>query len=82
VESVPKGDGIRSRPAFEAVRTKRHHYVEYESAERELYNIGEDPYELRSGHETASHALKRNLSSRLEGLRDCARGGCRNAEGF
>jgi N-acetylglucosamine-6-sulfatase len=82
VESARDGDGIRSRPAFEAVRTKRHLYVEYESAERELYNIGEDPYELESRHETASLALKGNLSSRLEGLRECASEGCRNAEGF
>jgi N-acetylglucosamine-6-sulfatase len=82
VESVTKEDGIRSRPVFEAVRTEGHLYVEYKSAERELYNLGKDPYELESGHEMPSLGLKRNLSSRLEGLRDCASDGCRNAVGF
>jgi N-acetylglucosamine-6-sulfatase len=70
------------RPAYNAMRTRTHLWVEYASGERELYNLKEDPYEVQSRHKTAPADLKRHLSSRLDRLRDCARDGCRNAEGF
>jgi N-acetylglucosamine-6-sulfatase len=70
------------RPAYKAVRTSSQLWVEYANGERELYNLTEDPYELQSRHQTAPADLKQNLSSRLDRLRDCARDGCRNAEGF
>ena len=74
-------DGI-DRPAFKAIRTSDHLWVEYASGERELYDVAEDPYELQSLHETASDDLKQSLSSRLARLRDCSSEVCRNAEGF
>jgi len=69
-------------PAYKAVRTTDHLWVEYATGERELYDLSEDPYELRSLHETAPAGLKRLLSSKLDELRDCAREGCRKVEGL
>jgi arylsulfatase A-like enzyme len=76
------GNKGESMPAYKAVRTTDHLWVEYATGERELYDLTEDPYELQSLHETAPDKLKRTLSSRLEELRDCVRESCRSAEGF
>jgi N-acetylglucosamine-6-sulfatase len=81
-EAVKAPQGPIDRPAFKAVRTSNHLWVEYVNGERELYNLREDPYELQSVHQTAPLALKQRLSSKLDRLRECSRQGCRNAEGF
>jgi N-acetylglucosamine-6-sulfatase len=70
------------RPAFKAIRTKDHLWVEYANGERELYDLEDDPYELESQHSTASEDLKQDLAGRLDELRDCSKEGCRDAEGF
>jgi N-acetylglucosamine-6-sulfatase len=70
------------RPAFKAIRTTDHLWVEYADGERELYNLSEDPYELESQHMTAPNDLKQDLAGRLDRLRDCSREGCSDAEGF
>jgi N-acetylglucosamine-6-sulfatase len=74
--------GSTNRPPYKAARTQDYLWVEYANGERELYNLREDPYELQSRHKTAPDNLRRSLSTRLDGLRDCARQSCRNAEGF
>jgi arylsulfatase A-like enzyme len=79
-EAVASDDS--GRPAYEAVRTNTQLWVEYADGGRELYDLGKDPYELQSQHNTAPADLKQSLSSRLERLRDCASDSCRNAEGF
>jgi N-acetylglucosamine-6-sulfatase len=83
VESVREGDPtkIRSRPGFEAVRTDRHLYVEYESGERELYNLNTDPDQLSSRHPTAGADLISRLQGRLSELSGCVGEECRTAEG-
>jgi N-acetylglucosamine-6-sulfatase len=75
-----EGPFARLVPNYDAVRTANHLYVEYKTGERELYDLGDDPYELRSRHRTASSELKRRLASRLDELRGCAAAGCRSAE--
>jgi N-acetylglucosamine-6-sulfatase len=67
---------------YRAIRTKDHLWVEYTSGERELYDLREDPHELTSLHETAPDALKQDLSSKLDELRNCSQESCRKAEGF
>lgn len=67
-------------PDYRAIRTERHTYVEWDDGERELYDLSEDPHQLRSIHETAGRSLLANLENRLEGLESCAREGCRAAE--
>ena len=77
---VPKS-GPGGAGAFEAVRTETHKYVEYQSGERELYDLEADPYELESIHESADPALVEDLEARLEALKGCSEDGCREAEG-
>ena len=63
------------------MRTTKHLYVEYPgTGEKELYHLGDDPYELQSRHRSAGSDLKRRLASRLDELRGCAADGCRSAE--
>jgi N-acetylglucosamine-6-sulfatase len=68
------------RPWMKALRTERHLYVEYKRGERELYDLEEDPYELRNRYATASPDLKRRLEGQLDALRHCAAEECRAAE--
>src|SRR5829696_6990473 len=72
--------GPGGSPAFEAIRTETHKYVEYENGERELYDLQNDPYELENFYETADTFLVEDLQARLEALRSCSEEGCREAE--
>ena len=76
---VPKS-GPGGAGAFEAVRTETHKYVEYQSGERELYDLGADPYEMENLYEGADPALIEDLEARLDALRGCSGIGCREAE--
>ena len=73
----PSGGGT---PSYQAVRTTRYLYVEYETGERELYDLAEDPDQLRNFYGSADPALIAELQSRLDKLRQCSGDGCRIAE--
>ena len=66
--------------SWSGVRTKRYAYFEYETGERELYDLQEDPYELKSIHQSVDPALLSDLRARLEELKDCSGQRCRTAE--
>jgi N-acetylglucosamine-6-sulfatase len=68
------------RPWMKALRTENHLYVEYKTGEHELYDLKEDPYELRNLYTTASPDLKRRLEGQLDALRQCSAEKCRTAE--
>jgi arylsulfatase A-like enzyme len=74
-----EGAGLGSdKPPFAAVRDPRWLYVEYQTGDRELYDLQSDPYELRSLHASpALAAVRRDLARRLTRLRVCSGGGCR-----
>lgn len=76
---LPKA-GPGGSPAFEAIRTGTHKYVEYNDGEKELYDLEADPYELDNVYESADPFLVEDLETRLEALRDCSGEGCREAE--
>lgn len=78
--SANEGPYARHITRYDAVRTGNYLYVEYGTGEKELYNLGDDPYELRSRHRTAGSDLKRRLAARLDDLRGCAADGCLRAE--
>jgi len=79
---VEEGASTAARPAFSAVRTTSHMYAKYDSGERELYNLTNDPYELTSLDADASYdGLEASLGLRLTALSDCAEDSCRTAEG-
>ena len=65
---------------MKALRTKDHLYVEYKTGERELYDLEEDPHELRNLYARATPDLKRRLEGQLDALRKCAAEECRVAE--
>ncbi|MCA1717235.1 MAG: sulfatase [Actinobacteria bacterium] len=67
-------------PAYEAVRTDSHKYIEYINGERELYDVEADPYELENVHDSADPSLIENLKTKLDALRNCAAESCREAE--
>jgi N-acetylglucosamine-6-sulfatase len=69
------------RPRLEAIRTAEHLYVEYETGERELYDLEEDPYEVHNLYENAGSDLVRHAEGRLAALRGCSGADCRAAEG-
>jgi N-acetylglucosamine-6-sulfatase len=69
-----------SAPSYHALRTNTRTYVEWEDGDRELYDLREDPHELRSTYEKADHALIANLSAQLDDLKGCAAKQCRTAE--
>jgi N-acetylglucosamine-6-sulfatase len=67
-------------PALEALRTEDGLYVEYETGERELYDLREDPYQLDNRYEIAAPDLIRHAEGWLEALRGCTGATCRTAE--
>jgi N-acetylglucosamine-6-sulfatase len=53
-------------------------YTEYGNGETELYDLANDPFQLRSLHASAgSSGLRANLAARLAQLRGCAGASCR-----
>jgi len=67
------------RPALEALRTEDELYVEYETGERELYDLDVDPYQLENLHEVSDPDLAR-YERWLGALGECAGATCRTAE--
>jgi N-acetylglucosamine-6-sulfatase len=67
-------------PGYKALRTNDRTYIEWENGDRELYNLREDPEQLRNIHKTADRALVDDLEAQLDALRGCAADQCRDAE--
>jgi arylsulfatase A-like enzyme len=63
---------------FDAVRSRNFLYAEYQTGERELYDLQKDPYELQSQHANPAYdPIKAALASRLHNLVTCAGSSCR-----
>lgn len=70
-----RGEG--RNPPFAAIRTPGYVYVEYESGERELYDLNKDPHQLTSRHADPAFAkLRSELARRLAALERCAGTAC------
>jgi N-acetylglucosamine-6-sulfatase len=66
---------------FQGIHTQDLVYVEYvNTAEREMYNLRDDPYEQTNIAATANANLVSRLASWLDTLRTCAGETCREAE--
>jgi N-acetylglucosamine-6-sulfatase len=82
---VARNPGIESgrellieEPTFEAIRTERYKYVEYNTGEKELYDLQSDPFELRNRHGAPAYAsVEAQLATRLHKLQNCAGASCR-----
>ena len=68
-----------ANPQYQAVRTSRYKYVEYvTTGERELYDLGFDPFELRNRAGSRRYAgVQARLTRELAALRNCAGEACR-----
>ncbi|HEY0512798.1 MAG TPA: sulfatase [Thermoanaerobaculia bacterium] len=74
IEGAGQGHG---KPPFAAVRDARWFYAEYRNGDRELYDLQNDPFELRSVHADPAFAAVRNdLAGRLARLRACSGPSC------
>jgi N-acetylglucosamine-6-sulfatase len=69
-------------PTHKSVHTQDHMFVEYDTGEHELYDLGVDPDQLESKPQAENEQLYSDLQTRLNSLRACSRSGCRAAEGF
>jgi N-acetylglucosamine-6-sulfatase len=73
--------GLSSIPTYLGVRTLRHSYVEYESGEKELYDIQADPYQLNNVPDIGRKKLYHYyIVKQLASLRECGGDRCRAAE--
>jgi N-acetylglucosamine-6-sulfatase len=77
---------VTAIPNYDAVRTAQYNYVEYETGEKELYDLSADPTELTNIYPGASPTLRSNLKARLDALKQCKGTGatqpsCEAAEG-
>ena len=67
-----------NRATYTAVRTERWLWVEYDDGARELYDLEQDPLQLRSRHGAkAFKGVREELAERLAQLRRCAGESCR-----
>ena len=65
-------------PGFEAIRTERYMYAEYNTGEKELYDLQKDPWELQSRQNSPAYAsVRAQLADDLHGLESCAGSSCR-----
>ncbi|MCA1731775.1 MAG: sulfatase, partial [Actinobacteria bacterium] len=70
----------RNPPPYEAIRTENYKYVEYDSGDKELYDLQTDPYELNNTYDSADPSLVANLKTQLDSLGSCKSGECQKAE--
>jgi N-acetylglucosamine-6-sulfatase len=74
IETGPKESGAW----YAGIRSARWKYVEHSTGERELYDLNQDPYELRSVHADPRYAqVRQTLAARLATLRTCTGDTCR-----
>ena len=64
--------------SFAAIRTQRYIYGLYTSGQQELYDLAEDPYELRNvARDPGYESVSSTLAARLQHLSGCRGAGCR-----
>jgi len=67
-------------PAFNALRTDQYIYVEYQTGEKELYNLANDPYQLENLASSADPILLDAMDDWLQKLTSCKGSGCLTAD--
>jgi N-acetylglucosamine-6-sulfatase len=79
-EPSQPGMAAKDVPPYRALRTTEAVYVEYDSGERELYDLRVDPYQLDNLANNADPTLIDRFSTRLAELARCAGDTCQTAE--
>lgn len=67
-------------PNYTALRTAAYKYVEHRGATRELYDLMNDPYELRNIISDAAPNFVQQVSALLAAYKLCAGNGCRTVD--
>jgi hypothetical protein len=66
------------QPDLSAIPTQPYLYAEYNTGERELYDLQRDPFELQSRQKDPAYgAVRAALTNRLHGLESCSGPSCR-----
>ncbi len=79
-ETESNEGGEVATPAFAALRSRDILYTEYETGERELYDLRSDPHQLTNVAEAAPNMLLREFSRRLKALSSCSAIECAGLE--
>jgi N-acetylglucosamine-6-sulfatase len=74
--------GYTGVPGHALLITHNVRYIEWATGERELYQRGDDPYQLENAIHQADSDTVASLSSRLHALEACAGETCLEAEGY
>ncbi|HRH46412.1 MAG TPA: hypothetical protein PKY82_32510, partial [Pyrinomonadaceae bacterium] len=67
-------------PEFQGIRVDDFTYIEYETGEKELYDLKKDPDQLKNIASTADSAWLKKLAEHLQELRGCTGENCRKIE--
>jgi arylsulfatase A-like enzyme len=67
-------------PGYKILRTRNFKYIEYDTDEKEFYDLRLDPHELLNIHEGLTSKQKNILHLRLQQLGNCSKNMCREAE--
>jgi arylsulfatase A-like enzyme len=67
-------------PAYKLLRTRNFKYIEYDTGEKEFYDLRLDPYELLNTFKNLTPKQKNILHLRLQQLGNCSKNMCRVAE--
>lgn len=70
----------QSVPPLRGVRLQNYSYVEYDTGEKELYDLKADPYQLTNLAPKADPKLLEQLAARVQALAKCKASECRTAE--
>jgi len=69
-----------SVPKFFGIESERYKYIEYDTGEKEFYDLKRDPYELNNIADSVPRPLISRWRARLHALQVCAGGSCRVAD--
>jgi arylsulfatase A-like enzyme len=66
--------------AFDALRSEHYTFIQFDTGERELYDLRRDPWQLDNVAATADRGLVEALAQRMAEIRGCAGDWCRQVE--
>jgi arylsulfatase A-like enzyme len=79
-ETESNEGGETSTPPFRALRSEEILYAEYDTGERELYNLRKDPHQIANIAREVSKSQLRDYSRRLNALARCVGAECARLE--
>ncbi len=78
--SITQPGGEGANPKWALLRMPNKKYVRHAGGEEEYYDLGLDPFEVRSAHGSLEPEVVRHYNARIDELLGCAGASCRQAE--